>query len=99
VRTLLSSSEDIMIPDFLREAKERIREVVIGRLRVFGSSGACALPGNICPTGGNCGTCAVCGTTDSVKSQPPVKEQGGIGSDDIASIVRQVVERVLRENG
>ncbi len=112
VRELLAANEDIMIPDFLREAKERVREVVKERLRVFGSSGACALPGNICPTGGNCGSCAECGTTvvlhkitsPAPKAVMPVPSAGNSSfadardeRDEIAEIVRQVVTRILDE--
>ena len=96
VRELLASSPDIMIPDFLREAKARIKEVVIGRMRVFGSSNACALPGNICPTGGNCTACASCDTVPGNKTgTQEVRTDGVIGSEDIARIVERVMTRIL----
>jgi len=98
VRELISSSPDIMIPDFLREAKQRIKEVVIGRMRVFGSSNACSLPGNICPTGGNCTSCTACGTVPGKKSAlQPVRSDDVFGAEDIAEIVERVVTKIVGE--
>jgi len=97
VREILESSEDTLIPDLLSAARERIGEVVADRMRVFGSAGACLLPGNICPSGGSCGIgaraeekaepCAACA---SAKDGDDV----GLSAADIESIIRQVVERI-----
>lgn len=48
ISEILESSDDCLIQDLLREAKEKIREVVMDRLEVFGSAQACTLPGNNC---------------------------------------------------
>lgn len=96
VRELLVSNEDIMIPDFLKEARKRITNVVAERMRVFGSSQACALPGNICPTGGCCGSCSGC--ADSTAGGPakdaPLSDSR-IGAKEVAEIVQQVVARIM----
>ncbi len=57
IREMLASSRDILIPDILAAAREKIRDVVIDRMKVFGSAGACSLAGDICPSGGSCANC------------------------------------------
>jgi len=96
VREVLASSEDVMIPDFLREAKNKIKEVVMERMRVFGSAGACTLPGNICPSGGRCGVCSVTETAGGGPSDDARGNVSGLGKNDITEIVREVVNRIMR---
>ncbi len=101
VREILRESEDTLIPDLLSAARERIRDVVMDRMRVFGSAGACTLPGDICPSGGACGIVPGAAKPEGEKKEPcagcaaAVKESDtGVSAEDIEEIVRQVVGRI-----
>ena len=98
IRELLTSSDDIFIPDLMKEARATIRSVVKERMIVFGSAGACSLPGNICPSGGACATCATTGNGALQSCNgllSPVSNNRA--DDDIAGIVNEVVNRILGE--
>lgn len=99
IRELLTSSEDIFIPDLMKEAQATIRSVVKERMIVFGSADACSLPGNICPSGGTCTTCATTSgkavVSCSSVNKPP---SGDIGEADISGIVTEIVKRIMGEN-
>lgn len=94
VRELLGSSEDLLLHDLVLEIRSRVREVVADRMRVFGSAGACTLPGNICPSRGACGACH----TDTA-AVTGVHEKSGDRPDDrvTAAVIARVVAEVLRE--
>ena len=98
VRAILAEDLDILIPDFLREAKERIKEVVKDRMRVFGSAEACTLPGNICPTDGKCGAPGNTGTCSLQDARGETESASRLGSGDVEAIVKEIVERIIREN-
>ncbi|MBN1291321.1 MAG: class II fructose-bisphosphate aldolase [Candidatus Latescibacteria bacterium] len=102
VREMLASSDHCFIQDLLKEAQATIKEVVMDRMKVFGSAQACALPGNICPTGGTCSSCTICNTNTTQKKpvlQPqPVKEQQ-ISQTELSDIVSRVVSDILKRNG
>ncbi len=98
LRTVLASTDGIMIPDALAEMKKAIVAVVRERIRVFGGSGACALPGNICPTSGSHTPCAACSTGKKLASDA-VFDGGapdtGVTASDVSRIVEQVVRRLI----
>ena len=99
VEEMLKESNQYLIPDLLKAAQERIREVVMDRMRVFGSAGACTLPGDICPSGGACSCGDTCGDQDSGSPQPKATGTGqGVGQDDVAAIVSRVVSEIMRRN-
>ncbi len=95
VRELLGSSEDLLLHDLVLEIRSRVKEVVKERMRVFGSSGACTLPGNICPSHGACGACRADTTSVSTGVSSKIPDQ----RDDpvTAAVIAQVVAQVLRE--
>ena len=85
IRELIRSSDDNLLHDLVLEAKNRIREVVMERIRVFGSEDACGLPGAPCPAAGSCG----------VKRAATPNPAGPAGDPDIASLVAKVIAEVL----
>ncbi len=97
VRELLTSSRDYLIQDLLKEAQGKIKEVVMDRMQVFGSANACALPGNICPTGGSCGICSISASPDkSAPALSKVKKPIAISNEEITDIITRVVADILR---
>jgi len=99
IRELLKSSDDYFIQDLLKEAKEKIKEVVKERILVFGSAKTCTLPGNICPTGGSHKRGAVCRIPDEPKSAPQKDNlRAEINETDIGKIVAEIVSKVLKES-
>jgi len=102
VRELLASNEDIFIQDFLKEAKEKIKEVVMERMMVFGSAKACALPGNVCPVGGTHTGRAECDFFDGQKSLPAESSgvaSGNISEAEIIDIVTRAVKDLMSGSG
>ncbi len=107
VRELLGSSEDLLLHDLVLEIRRRVRDVVRERLDVFGSAGACALSGNICPSHGACG--AHMGKADESVARPgerlPVRKPLTSGDSPpqdrkvVVAVISQVVSEVLREMG
>jgi len=98
VRELLGSSEDLLLHDLVLEIRRRVRDVVKDRLQVFGSAGACALPGNICPSHGACGARAAA----SPETAAPASSTPRISQADnrvVSAVITQVVSEVLREMG
>ena len=99
VRELLRSSEVFFIQDLLKEAKEKIKEVVMSRILVFGSAKACALPGNICPRGGSHTGATDCKICYEQKSLPRKNNSiNDISESDIATIVQEIVTNLLKES-
>ncbi|MBT4484758.1 MAG: class II fructose-bisphosphate aldolase [Candidatus Latescibacteria bacterium] len=97
MKELLETSGDTLIPDLLKEAKNTIRNVVRGRMEVFGSAQACSLPGNICPTGGSCVTCSVCESSPEPKPASSCqKKTSPLSNDEITDIVSRVVSRIIK---
>ena len=99
MRELLDASEDIFIQDIQKEARERIKETTMERMRVFGSAQACLLPGNICPTGGSC---RIDSAYEKKLEQKPVPfcatTSDTISNQEISDIVSQVVSRILKSS-
>ena len=96
VRELISSNDDIFIQDLLKASKDTVRDVVMERIMVFGSAKACALPGNICPTGGHhisCGFPEVKNTCEAKPKKEPVDDS------EMVEIVTKVVSGYLKELG
>ena len=99
VRELLTDSKDIFIQDFLKEAKAKIKEVVMDRIMVFGSAKACALPGNICPTGGSHTGITTCEFLYGQKSATRKNDkETGINDAEIVEIVTRAVSNILKES-
>jgi len=99
IRELLKSSDDYFIQDLLKEAKEKIKEVVRERILVFGSAKACTLPGTICPTGGSHKGNAVCKIPDEQESLPQKdNSRAGTNEADIGKIVAEIVSNILKES-
>ena len=99
IRELLKSSDDYFIQDLLKEAKEKIKEVVKERILVFGSAKACIIPGNICPTGGSHKGGAVCKIPDEQESAPRKdNSKAEINETDIGKIVAEIVSKILKES-
>ena len=98
IREVLASSGDVLLPDILREAEAKIREVVMERMRVLGSAEACSLPGNICPTGGTCGTCSegVC-LSDAGGDKKRSEASVDLSPDDLTRVVNEAVTKILRD--
>lgn len=101
VRELLRKSDDYLLHDLLLEAKNRIREVVMDRLRVFGSADACTLTGDICPSHCSCGF-----SGQSAKPVVPGKEpapsfRSVVIPDEryIADMIARAVFEVIKKNG
>ena len=82
-------------------------EVVKDRLRVFGSSGACKLPGNICPTHGVCAEQNTCAIEEPKNVKAPASESESeqtertississkLSQEDIFNIVTEIVQKV-----
>ena len=98
VREMLASTDHCFIQDLLKEAQTTIKEVVMDRMRVFGSADACSLPGNICPTGGSCSTCSICSTPEKPGStRLPDPSRQGISDTQLTDIVSQVVKNILEK--
>lgn len=99
VSELIKVSGDSLVHDLLKAVEEKIREIVMDRMKVFGSAQACTLPGNICPSGGKCGVCSV--TEPCAEQKPGTPEQNistGLGAEDIEKIVREIVSRIVKES-
>ena len=99
VREMLSASGDYFIQDLLKEAQGKIKEVVMDRMRVFGSASACSLPGNICPTGGSCATCSAC-NTHAKPAAAPLNETSSreISAAELSDIVTRVISNIMKKN-
>lgn len=87
VRELFSGSREYLLHELILEIKDRVRDVVMDRMRVFGSADACTLPGNICPS--NCS----CGISRPEKS-PSTDPQNDAA---ISAVISRVVSEVLKE--
>jgi len=101
VAELLRNSESYLIQDLLREAQAKIKAVVMDRMRVFGSAGACMLPGNICPSGGACSCGGACGTktqADSLSVRSRRTSEKTVSENELAYIVTRVVSEILKKN-
>ncbi len=100
VRDLLTGSDDYLIPDLLREVKQKIREVVMGRITVFGSAHACSLPGNICPTSGSCRLLSKPELSAEQKPAPSGSDISiTLSSEEITDIAHHIVSRILKHSG
>ncbi|MFA6471833.1 MAG: class II fructose-bisphosphate aldolase, partial [Candidatus Latescibacterota bacterium] len=101
VRDLLKKSDDYLLNDLLLEAKNRIREVVMDRLRVFGSADACSLSGNICPSHCSCGRSNEKAQSAEISAKPssPVRSAVIPNEHYIADMVARAVSEVMRKNG
>lgn len=98
VAELLKDSDRYLIQDLLKEAQSKIKAVVMDRMRVFGSAGACMLPGNICPSGGTCTCVGTCETrADYSSAQPQRKPDKAISEAELADIVTRVVSDILKK--
>ena len=98
IRELLKSSDDYFIQDLLKESKEKIKEVVKGRVLVFGSAKACTLPGNICPKGGSHTPGTVCNICDEPVAAPQKDTlKASIQDADIVDIVTKAVSDILKK--
>lgn len=99
VRETLERSEHCFIQDLLKEARLVIKEVVMDRMRVFGSADVCSQPGNICPTGGSCATCSSCSTSEKPgNTRLPETTRQGISDAQLTDIVSQVVKNILEKS-
>lgn len=109
LRELIAGSEDYFIQDILKEAKATIKEVVKERIQVFGSAKACALPGNICPTGGShtgSTSCATCAAAESSmkgivagESTPKTVNKTTVDESEIVDIVTKAISTMLKQSG
>jgi fructose-bisphosphate aldolase, class II len=101
VRDLLKKSDDYLLNELLLEAKNRIREVVMDRLRVFGSADACTLPGNICPSHCSCGRLGEKSepVKATVKTAAPVKSSVIPDEKYIADMIAMAVAEVMKKHG
>jgi fructose-bisphosphate aldolase class II len=95
VRELIRASDDYLLHDLVLEAKNRIREVVMERIRVFGSEGACSLPGAPCPSAGVCRAGSGSGAPAFAPSPIPVAGIAKPGEPDITALVAKVIADVL----
>jgi len=99
VRELITASEDIFIQDLLKEAKAKIKEVVMDRITVFGSAKACALPGNICPVGGTHTGLAESEFFDGHKSSSQEERSPtAMCEAEIVEIVTRIVQNMLNKS-
>lgn len=100
VRELIRASDDYLLHDLVLEAKNRIREVVMERIRVFGSENACGLPGAPCRSAGTCVAKQAAGSNGLVvgtKSVVSPSASPEIAGTDINALVAKVVADVLRD--
>lgn len=97
VRELIRASDDYLLHDLVLEAKNRIREVAMDRIRVWGSEGACALPGAPCPSAGTCKT--GCDSDKQIHAPSPSPALGSVKPNDadITALVAKVIAGVLSE--
>lgn len=94
VRELMRASEDFLLHDLVIEIKNRVRDVVMERMEVFGSAGACTLSGNICPS--NC-ACGIRREDKTVPVPPPTSPKGAQNDTVVAAVIAKVVSEVLKE--
>ncbi len=100
VRELIRASDEYLLHDLVLEAKNRIREVVMERIRVFGSENACGLPGAQCRSAGTCTAKHTSGSdcaTARVESAASPSAPPEVAGTDIHALVAKVVADVLRD--
>ena len=95
VRELIRASDEYLLHDLVLEAKNRIRDVVMERIRVWGSEGACALPGAPCPSAGKCRAGSDSDKPDPAPSPVPAFKSGKPDDADITALVAKVIAEVL----
>ena len=109
VRETIKDPKIYQLQDIMKSVKEAIIEVVRDRLRVFGSSGACTLPGNICPTHGVCAERSTCAIEEPKNVKAPASESESeqiertississkLSQEDIVNIVTEIVQKVRK---
>jgi fructose-bisphosphate aldolase, class II len=95
VRELIRASDDCLLHDLMIEVKNRIREVVMERIRVFGSEGACRLPGALCPSTGACRAAEQPEITAHIPKSAFPAAQSKPAEKDIAALVAKVIAEVM----
>lgn len=92
IRKEVADPKMISFPDLLLLARQGIKETVMEKMRIFGSSHICATPGVFCDS---CGACVLSSSEKCSAHVPNERPAAPISDEAIARTVALVVKEIL----